>query len=67
MIVVKTNLKKIPDTCNKCKFSFVNKYFDIRRCYLLNNKPCQKVKLDSGNLAYIRLPECPLISIDNNS
>lgn len=67
MIIAKTNLKKIPETCNKCKFSFINRYFDRRYCYLLNNKPCQKVKLDSGNWAYIRLAECPLINLNNNS
>ena len=62
MIVAKTNLKKIPETCNKCKFSKHNKYFDNRCCILLN-KYCNKIRSNSGNLMYIRLKDCPLIDV----
>lgn len=67
MIVAKTNLKKIPEACNKCKFSQFNRYFNIRRCTLLNDKRCKKAIVGSGNWVYIRLPECPLINLDNIS
>lgn len=61
MIYVKTTLKKIPSTCNKCKFSKHNKYFDIRECILLNNKVCKRIKSKSGNWIYSRLDDCPLV------
>ena len=63
MIYAKTNLKKIPETCNKCKFSFQNKYFGFRHCILLNAKKCEKVKTNLGNWKYERLKECPLIEM----
>lgn len=65
MIYVKTNLKKIPTTCNKCKFSKHNRYFNNRYCTLLNDKKCEKIKSNSGNLTYTRLKNCPLIEINN--
>lgn len=67
MIVAKTNLKKIPETCNKCKFSNYNRIFNMRYCSLLNNKKCRKAIAGSGNWVYVRLPECPLININNIS
>lgn len=63
MIVAKTNLKKIPKTCNKCKFSVLSRYFDLRSCSLLNNKRCEKIRGDSGNWIYTRLKNCPLVDI----
>jgi hypothetical protein len=62
MIYVKTNLKKIPDTCNKCKFSNHDKYFDIKTCTLLN-KHCKKIQSNSGNWMYTKLKDCPLIDM----
>ena len=65
MIVVKTNLKKIPTACNKCKFSIPYRYDNnIRRCTLLNNKRCEKIRAESGNWIYTRLSKCPLINMD---
>lgn len=63
MIYVKTNLRKIPETCNKCKFSKQNRYFGNRYCYFLD-KTCEMVKNESGNWEYIRLKDCPLFNID---
>ena len=62
MIVAKTNLKKIPKVCNKCKFSKHDKYFDIKTCTLLN-KRCKKIQNNSGNWMYTKLKDCPLIDI----
>ena len=62
MIVAKTNLKKIPETCNKCKFSKHDKYFDIKQ-YTLLDKRCNKIQSNSGNWMYTRLKDCPLIDI----
>lgn len=68
MIVAKTNLKKIPEACNKCKFSkLLSKLYQQRCCTLLNDKLCEKTKSKSGNDAYIRLKNCPLINLDNIS
>ena len=67
MIYSKTNLKKIPTTCSKCKFSILNRYFDMRRCTLLNNKECKKIKSKSGNLMYTKLKECPLVNTTTNN
>lgn len=67
MIVAKTNLKKIPEACNKCKFSKFNRFYQKRCCTLLNDKLCEKTKSKSGNDAYIRLTNCPLINLDNIS
>ena len=62
MIVAKTNLKKIPEACNKCKFSYTQYYLSHRYCSLLNNARVEKKKLESGNYGYIgRLKNCPLI------
>lgn len=66
MIYLKTNLKKIPKTCNKCKFSksgmdLVGRF--QRKCIILN-KQCPSHKTSHGNYAFGKLGNCPLI--ENN-
>ena len=43
MIVVKTKIKKIPEKCSKCVFSYVDETYGFggkRYCVVSNNKCC---------------------------
>ena len=68
MICIKTNLKKIPEKCNKCKFSkFIDAWtYQGDRCYpsdrycMILDKRCPKIIDSRGARVYSRLPECPL-------
>lgn len=70
MIAIKTALKKIPDKCNKCKFSDFgdnpnNRYVPSRVCMVLNNKEVPyiySIELDCHG--FIRPDWCPLFEIE---
>lgn len=64
MIIVKTNLKKIPENCSKCKFSYVDSWSRDRICSIAS-KTLEMIKVKSGNKAYVRPDTCPLIIVDN--
>lgn len=67
MIYIKTNLRKIPNKCNDCKFSKYIKVYDeysyktqyCRMCIILNKK-CPIIKTKSNNFTFSKLPDCPL-------
>lgn len=76
MIYIKTNLKKLPDRCNKCKYSeFIHSwkwykngkyercYPEDRYCTLLNER-CPKVLNEQKKWTYSKLKECPLINVE---
>ena len=73
MIVIETKLKKIPEKCNKCKYSYVNGGFGIdaqRFCGVSFRKdmclPCPKeFDKEKRNWEYQRPDWCPLIEIEN--
>lgn len=58
MIVAKTNMKKIPDSCNKCKLSYTeslkdwpNQTFYFRVCSITGkNVLCKKQKIVTINI-----------------
>lgn len=64
MIYIKTKLKKIPHSCNKCKYS--NLVYDIwdhfdRVCTVNGNMVCPMKRTENHNMAYTRPNWCPLI------
>lgn len=68
MIIIKTKMKKIPDTCKKCPYSCVHhEYYDATgtRYCVINGKalPMEYVK-EKRNWCYIKPDWCPLEEID---
>lgn len=59
MIVAKTKMKKIPESCNKCGFSTYS--YDYRVCFFETNKICPMVRTENGNKKYTRPEWCPLM------
>lgn len=65
-IYVQTSLKKLPDSCSKCKYSIYDRYFNRRTCTVLNqcvSSPhkrsfmCPLVELDPGQQEHIQKGE----------
>lgn len=67
MVIIKTGMRKIPDKCKNCKYSFVeHEPYDSlgNRICLLERKelPYQFVK-ERKNWCYVKPDWCPLIEI----
>lgn len=61
MIVAKTKMKKIPESCKDCAFS---KYmYDYRICAFESGRICPMVRTKNGNKKYIRPKWCPLMEV----
>ena len=71
MIVIKTSLKKIPDKCNKCKYSISERNYKnscgvARYCTVSNNKEIpHNYSLELDCHGFIRPKWCPLTEIKN--
>lgn len=68
MIIIKTKMKRIPDTCTKCPYSLVNHdccdYEGDRYCVTNGYSiPMEYVK-EKRNWCYIKPDWCPLEEID---
>lgn len=72
MIYIKTQLRKMPESCKECRFSKVidTKEYDDWRRYKrvceINGRKCVKVKAKNGNKKFIRSKWCPLIEINES-
>lgn len=66
MIVAKTKMKRIPETCKKCSMSCVEKYVsvDSDRFCILNGRECPKEIKPSGNVGYGKPNWCHLMDIE---
>ena len=67
MIIIKTNLKKIPDKCSKCTYG-VSKH-NIRRddykcCVLVNKEIVKQFVVEKNNQVYIKPEWCPLLKLE---
>lgn len=61
MIVAKTRLRKIPQSCNKCPFSRMDGAFNSSyRVCIFTETVCRKEKMLSTNWKYVRNADCPL-------
>lgn len=66
MIVAKTNMKKIPDKCVKCKFSKIEHAWGLnsyRVCSLLDRPVPYLYNADKRNWEYTKITECPLMVV----
>ena len=70
MIIVQTNMKKIPDRCVKCKLCGIyydgyNDFEGTRFCYINGKQiPYEYVK-EKNNWMYIKPKWCPLKEVDS--
>lgn len=70
MIYIKTQLRKIPESCKECRFSKMidTKEYDDWRRYKriceINGRKCVKAKTKNGNKKFIRPKWCTLIDIN---
>lgn len=67
MIVGKTNLKKIPASCNQCKFSAVSFgrfASDSTRSCSLTRRACPMEQSPNKNWRYVRPDWCPLVHLE---
>lgn len=67
MIAIKTTLKKIPKTCTKCKYSYLD---EVRFCSVLfRNGEHMQIPYEYvpsvNNYCYIKPKECPLYDMQN--
>ena len=68
-IVLKTKLKKIPDTCTKCRYSFFINYHRVCSAtpHKESFKDCEKkYVLEKRNFVYVRPKWCPLTEMEEN-
>lgn len=65
MIVAKTKMKKIPESCKECSVSRVEYYtfVDTQRFCGITKNECPKKRSENGNLKYIRPKWCPLVEV----
>lgn len=63
MIVAKTNMKKLPKSCNKCKLSYIDLYGRFCR---MNKQLCPMEYSEHGNARYIRPDWCPLVEVKDD-
>lgn len=63
MIVAKTKMRKIPETCTKCSIAIVvhGGWNDSYRVCGATGKDCPWKALPSGNYGYAKPDWCPLI------
>lgn len=66
MIVAKTKMKRIPDTCKKCSVSYVyyDSPIDSTRCCRITSYECPTETAPSGNTRYVKPDWCPLMEIE---
>lgn len=62
-IIIETNLKKIPDSCTKCQYSYVD--YEGRFCGVsYRNKMCRPIPYefipDRKNWCYVKPDWCPI-------
>ena len=66
MIVVKTQMKKIPDKCVKCKFSKIEHAWGLNSylvCSLLDRPVPYLYNQEKRNWEYTKITGCPLVEI----
>jgi hypothetical protein len=78
MIVIKTNLKKIPDRCLKCRFcvnsggiarkttkynNYIADTYTVKRCYITGREVPYVYNKDKRNWEYDNCKKCPLMVI----
>ena len=67
MIIVKTNLKKIPDKCSRCTYG-VSKHNigrgDYKCCVLVNREIVKQFVAEKHNWVYVRPDWCPLLKFE---
>lgn len=61
MIVAKTKMKKIPESCNKCNLSYADLYGRFCR---IQNKLCPMEQSEHKNWKYTRPDWCPLQEVE---
>ena len=70
MIIVKTRMRKIPDKCKNCKYSFVeHEPYDslgTRICLLERKELEYQFVKESKNWCYIKPDWCPLVEIQDD-
>jgi hypothetical protein len=63
MIIIKTNLRKIPNKCKSCKFScveYVGFHDSVRMCSITGKEVPYVFNKDKRNWEYTKAPNCPL-------
>lgn len=74
MIVIETKLKKLPQKCSQCKYSYVEYSFgrDSQRYCRVSfnkdmNKPCPyEFNKEKNNWEYTKPDWCPLREVEHN-
>lgn len=69
-IVIKTKLKKIPESCAKCKYSFFINYHRVCSAtpYKESFRDCErKYVSEKRNYVYMRPKWCPLTEMEDKS
>lgn len=66
MIVAKTKMKKIPESCNKCSLARIeySHWNDTQRYCWITKKDCPMEKSEHGNWKYTRPDWCPLMEVE---
>jgi hypothetical protein len=62
MIVVKTRLRRIPNTCATCSISYIDPW-GLRVCGV-NKKECPEEVKPSGRIGYGKPSWCPLAKVE---
>lgn len=66
MIVIKTEMKKMPRTCKDCSLSDTTMWGEMRYCKIKEYE-CPTIRRFTGHTSYIIPHWCPLIEIDTNN
>lgn len=61
MIVAKTRLRKMPQSCRKCSLSIVDSWTDDRVCSI-THRLCP-LELRNGHIGYAKPEWCPLMEV----
>ncbi len=65
-VVIETKLKKIPESCAKCSYSYSANSYDVKNSYRLctagvYEKPVEKIYIaEKNNYCYVKPTWCPL-------
>ena len=68
MIIVKTKMKKLPETCSKCKFgktTWTRGFGNIKTCVITNKDIDYDFSPEKGNWCYVKPEWCPLVEVSN--
>lgn len=63
MIIIKTNLKKIPSSCKKCSYSSFFPGYKRKIC-LIKFKECEMERASNRCLQYVKPKWCPIIEME---